>query len=169
MIFSENFLSVEIFLEWKWAFKPGAHTAILVGRFRFRCMILANVAMQMSPQILSLIVFAENIHLNLNRPTKIAVCAPGLRPTQEQLRNIIVVHSSLVIMLLLKLLYLILSQYLLLYHEKQQNITPPPHAPLWSGLGGGGGGSSMLFLNSWRVSSLIVRYDTNHPAIQKQH
>ena len=25
--------------------KPGAHTAILVGRFRFRCMILANVAM----------------------------------------------------------------------------------------------------------------------------
>jgi hypothetical protein len=31
----------------------------------------------MSPQILSLIVFAENIHLNLNRPTKIAVCAPG--------------------------------------------------------------------------------------------
>ena len=34
----------------------------------------------MSPQILSLIVFAENIHLNLNRPTKIAVCAPGFRP-----------------------------------------------------------------------------------------
>ena len=33
----------------------------------------------MSPQILSLIVFAENIHLNLNRPTKIAVCAPGFR------------------------------------------------------------------------------------------
>ena len=26
---------------------------------------------------ISLIVFAENIHLNLNRPTKIAVCAPG--------------------------------------------------------------------------------------------
>jgi hypothetical protein len=26
-------------------FKPGAHTAILVGRFKFRCMILANVAM----------------------------------------------------------------------------------------------------------------------------
>ena len=42
----------------------------------------------MSPQILSLIVFAENIHLNLNRPTKIAVCAPGLtvghRPLAEQ-------------------------------------------------------------------------------------
>jgi hypothetical protein len=28
---------------------------------------------------------------------------------------------------------------------------------------------SMLFLNSWRVSSHIVRYDTNPPAIQKQH
>jgi hypothetical protein len=26
---------------------------------------------------------------------------------------------------------------------------------------------SMLFLNSWRVSSHIVRYDTNPPAIQK--
>ena len=26
----------------------------------------------------------------------------------------------------------------------------------------------MLFLNSWRVSSHIVRYDTNPPAIQKQ-
>jgi hypothetical protein len=25
--------------------KPGAHTAILVGRFKFRCMILANLAM----------------------------------------------------------------------------------------------------------------------------
>ena len=35
----------------------------------------------MSPQIPSLIVFAENIHLNLNRPTKIAVCAPGFRLT----------------------------------------------------------------------------------------
>ena len=31
----------------------------------------------MSPQILSLIVFAENIHLNLNQPTEIVVCAPG--------------------------------------------------------------------------------------------
>jgi hypothetical protein len=28
---------------------------------------------------------------------------------------------------------------------------------------------SMLFLNSWRVSSHIVRYDTSPPAIQKQH
>jgi hypothetical protein len=28
---------------------------------------------------------------------------------------------------------------------------------------------SMLFLNSWRVSSHIVMYDTNSPAIQKQH
>jgi hypothetical protein len=28
---------------------------------------------------------------------------------------------------------------------------------------------SMLFLNSWRVSSHIVRYDTYPPAIQKQH
>jgi hypothetical protein len=28
---------------------------------------------------------------------------------------------------------------------------------------------SMLFLNSWRVSSHIVRYDTNPPAIQKQY
>jgi hypothetical protein len=28
---------------------------------------------------------------------------------------------------------------------------------------------SMLFLNSWRVSSHIVRYDTNPPAIQEQH
>ena len=28
---------------------------------------------------------------------------------------------------------------------------------------------SMLFLNSWRVSSHIVRYDTNPPAVQKQH
>jgi hypothetical protein len=28
---------------------------------------------------------------------------------------------------------------------------------------------SMLFLNSWRVSSHTVRYDTNAPAIQKQH
>jgi hypothetical protein len=37
----------------------------------------------MSPQILSLIVFAENIHLNLNRPTKIAVCAPGLKLKQS--------------------------------------------------------------------------------------
>jgi hypothetical protein len=27
---------------------------------------------------------------------------------------------------------------------------------------------SMLFLNSWRVSSHIVRYDTSPPAIQKQ-
>jgi hypothetical protein len=27
----------------------------------------------------------------------------------------------------------------------------------------------MLFLNSWRVSIHIVRYDTNPPAIQKQH
>ena len=27
----------------------------------------------------------------------------------------------------------------------------------------------MLFLNRWRVSSHIVRYDTNPPAIQKQH
>jgi hypothetical protein len=26
----------------------------------------------------------------------------------------------------------------------------------------------MLFLNSWRVSTRIVRYDTNRPAIQKQ-
>jgi hypothetical protein len=26
----------------------------------------------------------------------------------------------------------------------------------------------MLFLNSWRVSSHIVRYDTDHLAIQKQ-
>ena len=25
--------------------KPGAHTSILVGRFKFRCMILANLAM----------------------------------------------------------------------------------------------------------------------------
>ena len=33
----------------------------------------------MSPQILSLIVFAENIHLNLNQPTEIVVCAPALR------------------------------------------------------------------------------------------
>jgi hypothetical protein len=28
---------------------------------------------------------------------------------------------------------------------------------------------SMLFLNSWRVSSHIVRYETNPPVIQKQH
>jgi hypothetical protein len=28
---------------------------------------------------------------------------------------------------------------------------------------------SMLFLNSWRVSRHIVRYDSNPPAIQKQH
>jgi hypothetical protein len=28
---------------------------------------------------------------------------------------------------------------------------------------------SMLFWNSWRVSSHIVRYDTSPPAIQKQH
>jgi hypothetical protein len=28
---------------------------------------------------------------------------------------------------------------------------------------------SMLFLNSWRVRSHIVRYDTNPPAIQKHH
>jgi hypothetical protein len=27
----------------------------------------------------------------------------------------------------------------------------------------------MLFLNSWRVSSRIVRYDISPPAIQKQH
>ena len=27
----------------------------------------------------------------------------------------------------------------------------------------------MLFLNSWRVSSHIVRYGINPPAIQKQH
>jgi hypothetical protein len=33
----------------------------------------------MSPQILSLIVFAENIHLNLNQPTEIVVCAPAFR------------------------------------------------------------------------------------------
>jgi hypothetical protein len=34
----------------------------------------------MSPQILSLIVFAENMHLNLNQPTEIVVCAPAFRP-----------------------------------------------------------------------------------------
>ena len=34
----------EIVISTQWL-KPGAHTAILVGRFRFRCMILANVAM----------------------------------------------------------------------------------------------------------------------------
>jgi hypothetical protein len=28
---------------------------------------------------------------------------------------------------------------------------------------------SVLFLNSWMVSSYIVRYDTNPPAIQKRH
>jgi hypothetical protein len=28
---------------------------------------------------------------------------------------------------------------------------------------------SVLFLNSWRVSSHIVRYDTNPAVIQKQH
>jgi hypothetical protein len=28
---------------------------------------------------------------------------------------------------------------------------------------------SVLFFNSWRVSSRIVRYDTNPPAIQKHH
>jgi hypothetical protein len=31
----------------------------------------------MSPQILLPIVFAENIHLNLNQPTEIVVCAPA--------------------------------------------------------------------------------------------
>ena len=52
--------------------------------YKFHCS-LCNVNIScahggmMSPQILSLIVFAENIHLNLNRPTKIAVCAPGFR------------------------------------------------------------------------------------------
>jgi hypothetical protein len=30
-------------------------------------------------------------------------------------------------------------------------------------------GGSMLFLNSWRVSSYTVSYDTNPPAIQKEH
>jgi hypothetical protein len=35
----------------------------------------------MSPQILSLIVFAENIHLNLNQPTEIVVCAPAFSET----------------------------------------------------------------------------------------
>jgi hypothetical protein len=34
----------------------------------------------MSPQIVSLIVFAENIHLNLNQPTEIVVCAPAFKP-----------------------------------------------------------------------------------------
>jgi hypothetical protein len=38
----------------------------------------------MSPQILSLIVFAKNIHLNLNQPTEIVVCAPALRRLLEQ-------------------------------------------------------------------------------------
>ena len=56
----------------------------------------------MSPQILSLIVFAENIHLNLNRPTKIAVCAPGLRQQSidyNKMINLIKLRPSLSIVL----------------------------------------------------------------------
>ena len=52
----------------------------------------------MSPQILSLIVFAENIHLNLNRPTKIAVCAPGFSSQQGRrqcLFNVVFKHVKI--------------------------------------------------------------------------
>ena len=53
----------------------------------------------MSPQILSLIVFAENIHLNLNRPTKIAVCGPGFRISHYMTINDVImqvrIHNEL--------------------------------------------------------------------------
>jgi hypothetical protein len=42
----------------------------------------------MSPQILSLIVFAENIHLDLNQPTEIVVCAPAF--SQRLFVNLVV-------------------------------------------------------------------------------
>ena len=49
---------------------------IKVGGTWFRYMILPNLTMWMSPQILSLTVFAEtDIDLHLNWPPKIASCA----------------------------------------------------------------------------------------------
>jgi hypothetical protein len=59
--------------------KPGAHTAILVGRFRFRWMFSAKTISDRICGLIYIATFANIIHLNLNRPTKIAVCAPGLR------------------------------------------------------------------------------------------
>ena len=59
--------------------KPGAHTAILVGRFRFRWMFSAKTISDRICRLIYIATFANIIHLNLNRPTKIAVCAPGLR------------------------------------------------------------------------------------------
>jgi hypothetical protein len=58
--------------------KPGAHTAILVGRFRFRWMFSAKTISDRICGLIYIATFANIIHLNLNRPTKIAVCAPGL-------------------------------------------------------------------------------------------
>ena len=59
--------------------KPGAHTAILVGRFRFRWMFSAKTISDRICGLIYIATFANIIHLNLNRPTKIAVCAPGLK------------------------------------------------------------------------------------------
>jgi hypothetical protein len=59
------------------SFKPGAHTAILVGRFRFRWMFSAKTISDRICGLIYIATFANIIHLNLNRPTKIAVCAPG--------------------------------------------------------------------------------------------
>jgi hypothetical protein len=58
--------------------KPGAHTAILVGRFRFRWMFSAKTISDGICGLIYIATYANIIHLNINRPTKIAVCAPGL-------------------------------------------------------------------------------------------
>ena len=45
LIFGEAYIRGEAYIWNEVSVKPGAHTAILVGRFKFRCMILANLAM----------------------------------------------------------------------------------------------------------------------------
>jgi hypothetical protein len=67
--------------------KPGAHTAILVGRFRFRWMFSAKTISDRICGLIYIARFADIIHLNLNRPTKIAVCAPGFRLNNEVIFN----------------------------------------------------------------------------------
>ena len=65
-------------LAFPYCIKPGAHTAILVGRFRFRWMFSTKTISDRICGLIYIARFANIIHLNLNRPTKIAVCAPGL-------------------------------------------------------------------------------------------
>ena len=57
--------------------KPGAHEAILVGRFRSRWMFYTKIVSVGSVGSYISLGFDESIHLNSNRSTKIFVCAPG--------------------------------------------------------------------------------------------